>query len=451
MRINRIGPAHTVASTSQIAEVPTAQAPARPLHPDPPATQNKRAAIFDGLSAMPSELRQQIVNRLDLRSMARLSATSRQMAADARDGMRAFLAAHPRHDPITDFGNVSSANRLRSGLRMITHLPYPDGENYGIRLRAYSTLAQSIGTLPASERAKAFTTLAEHAGRFPRQSVLPALERLTYALIFVPARQRAEACRAMLQAAPATHDPLAPAEDGQVNEPAAEETAAEIAYAEDSRAQRAALRALPAQARLLVWASKSLSVAHFAPLAAEVAAQQPGPPARAEAVIFHEAALWQDRWRFNHYYELAADHLARSNRGEVLPHLADLSVVLPDPQMRYATHVRLQNACGELSQDDISKKNEIAVAVLLRLASALPQQPADKRVLAATSLLFQASRLDLERDRSVIVAIREQAEAVTPQVVEFRAHCDRLLGEVDSKLAEKRAAGQSFWSRWRFW
>ncbi|AQS78070.1 hypothetical protein DB763_18360 [Xanthomonas perforans] len=134
-----------------------------------------------------------------------------------------------------------------------------------------------------------------------------------------------------------------------------------------------------------------------------------------------------------------------------MPHLADLSVVLPDPQMRYATHVRLQNACGELSQDDISKKNEIAVAVLLRLASALPQQPADKRVLAATSLLFQASRLDLERDRSVIVAIREQAEAVTPQVVEFRAHCDRLLGEVDSKLAEKRAAGQSFWSRWRFW
>lgn len=451
MRINRIGPAHTVASTSQIEEASALQAPARPRHPDPPATQNKRAAIFDGLSAMPSELRQQIVNRLDRRSMARLSATSRQMAADAREGMRAFLAAHPRHDPITDFGDVPNVDRLRSALQMITHLPYPDGENHGIRLRAYSTLAECIGTLPTSERAQAFKTLAEQASRFPRQSVLPALERLAYALIFVPERERVAACRAMLQAAPATHDPVVQVEDGQVDELQAEETQAEIAYAEDARAESAVLRALPPQARLLVRASKSLSISNFAPLAAEVAAQQPGPPARAEAVIFQEAVLCQDHWRFHHCYELAADHLARSNRGEVLPHLADLSVGLSDPQMRYAAHVRLLNACSELSQDDISQKNDIAAAVLLRLASALPQQPAGKRVLAATALLFQASRLDLERNSSVIVAVREQAEEVTPQVVEFRAHCDRLLGEVDSKLAQRRAAAESFWSRWRLW
>ncbi|MCF5924694.1 F-box protein, partial [Xanthomonas perforans] len=141
--------------------------------PDAQPSQNNPAAVFDGLSAMPPELRQQVVSRLSTRSMARLGATSRQMAADVREGMQTFLTEHPHYDPVADVGYVDSAARLRVALRMIRNLPYRDGEGRGPRLRAYAMYVERLRTLAQSERMEAAVILAEHVGHLPDPVALP--------------------------------------------------------------------------------------------------------------------------------------------------------------------------------------------------------------------------------------------------------------------------------------
>lgn len=112
MPITSTGLSHAVASTSQPGEGSTSQPQtSRPL-PSPQPAQNKRAAIFDRLSALPPELRQNIVSRLDNRSKARLGAASRQLAADTRQGMPAPQAA------------AHTAIQSPTCLRSMTYFPY---------------------------------------------------------------------------------------------------------------------------------------------------------------------------------------------------------------------------------------------------------------------------------------------------------------------------------------
>lgn len=191
MPINRAGLPHAAASTSRSDETPTtSRTPPRGPLPDAQPSQNNPAAVFDGLSAMPPELRQQVVSRLSTRSMARLGATSRQMAADFREGMQTFLTEHPHYDPVADVGYVDSAARLRVALRMIRNLPYRDGEGRGPRLRAYAMYVERLRTLAQSERMEAAVILAEHVGHLPDPVALPVLENLACDMRFVPEAHR---------------------------------------------------------------------------------------------------------------------------------------------------------------------------------------------------------------------------------------------------------------------
>lgn len=426
-------------STSRL-EAAISDASTNRLLPDPQPAPIARTGIFDGLSALPCDLRKDIVRRLDLRSAVRLGSTSRQMAADAVDGIQAFLAANPHHDPLTDVGEVRTAEHLRTAVQMVMRLPY----DHGVRLRTYLTLVATLSSLPASERAEAFTVLAEHASRLPEQSALPALERLTDELVSLPKRQCLAAFRAVLQAAPAAHD--------------------QLAQRQGARSENAALRALPPQARLLVRAYSGLGARDFVSLVSEVAARQTSARTRVAAMTCHQAMLTQNSWQFERddysqferHYKKIVEHLAGlANGGEVLLDLADLLVSLPDPQMRDDAFMVLANSCDALARPDhvscreiltgdISKRKMIA-SLLLRLANVLPHLSPENRQAAIRSLLFEATYLDLERRKSVILAIRAQAEAITPRFLELRAGCDEMIDELYSERAAGCAARLRCW------
>ncbi|QKD87806.1 hypothetical protein WCN79_05745 [Xanthomonas axonopodis pv. vasculorum] len=237
MPITSTGLSHAVASTSQPGEESTSQPQTSRPFPSPPPAQNKRAAIFDRLSELPPELRRNIVSRLDDGSKARLGATSRLMATDTRPSMRtvlraavprsnpitdagqtlerklrlkrmenlgsaspgqaaaareklqAFLAANPDYNPITDFGEVSSLERMRAAMQLVDRLPsVGDGGRHSAR--AYVKRVYSIWKLPESERGKAFMTLFAHIDKLPGQSGLRALEPFIYQLARLPGEQR---------------------------------------------------------------------------------------------------------------------------------------------------------------------------------------------------------------------------------------------------------------------
>lgn len=152
MPINRTGLPHAVASTSQTQEALTSQASGSQGVLDPGTVPTQRAETFDGLSALPNDLRREILQRCGPRSLARLGSVSRQMAEDT-SGMRAFLTARPRYDPSLEFGAVHSAESMRVALDEVTHFPYPDDEDRSEQiLRGYGRLAARIPSLPQAQR-----------------------------------------------------------------------------------------------------------------------------------------------------------------------------------------------------------------------------------------------------------------------------------------------------------
>ncbi|MCP3045405.1 hypothetical protein [Xanthomonas euvesicatoria] len=527
MPITSTGLSHAVASTSQTGEGSTSQAQtSRPL-PSPQPAQNKRAAIFDRLSALPPELRQNIVSRLDNRSKARLGAASRQLAADTRQGMpapqaaaphrnpiadvpevddlfpihniarmmaplsadarqtlerklmlkrmenlgsaspeqaaaareklQAFLAANPDYDPITDFGEVTSLARMRAAMQLVDRLPAVGDAGHSARERAYVKLVYSIWKLPESERGEAFTTLFAHIDKLPGQSGLPALEPFIFELASLPGEQR-EAPLAVSERGRAfmtllAHINALPTQSGL---PALEHLTAwvtelpeceaalravlrtplaahdQVALDVMEQAEKTGLGALSPHARLLVLALARLPLPECMNVIIEVAAQLPGPRARAVAILYHHAVL-REGYNFSNSYMSVAEKLAASMTGrDVLPHLADLLVNLPLAEMRFDGHRFLVDACSRLYRDEMSEQertaaHDITASVLLRLTNAVSQQPREKRFEAAWKLAEQAKSLDPERHRSVILAIRAQADAITPRTADFRDWCDERI------------------------
>ena len=410
MPINRIGLPHAAASTSRSDETPTTSRtpPHGPLT-DSQLSQNKRAAVFDGLSAMPPELRQDVVSRLEPRNMARLGATSRQMAAEAREGMQSFLTEHPHYDPVADAGHVDSAARLHAALRMIRNLPYPGGEDHGARLRAYAAFVENLATLPAADRVEAIAALAEHVGHLTDPAALPVLEKLACDVRLVPEGRREPALRAVLQTPLAAHE--------------------QIATGVVLRAEQAGVEALPPRARLLALALAGLSQPDCVNVVTEVAAQLPGPPARAEAMIFHQALLGRTDAAYPGTYERTANQIARSpNGGEILRHLADLSSSLPNAQKRFDAVWALLNASSKVRNKDAR------AALLLRLVNVFPQQPV-AAFGPAQALLMQARLLGPRRGNALIAAIRENVEAITPDYVELMAMCDQVSSMLNARNA----------------
>ncbi len=202
MPINRTGLPHAVASTSQTQE--TSQASASQGVLDPGTVPPQRAESFDGFSALPSDLRRDIVRRCGPRSLVRLGSVSRQMAEDTRD-VRAFLTARPRYDPSLEFGAVHSAESMRVALDEVTHFPYPDDEDRSEQiLRGYGRLAARIPSLPQAQRFEAFTAVLNHATRYSGNTAFRVVARLTDDLGCLPAGLRALAFHAILPSLIAT-------------------------------------------------------------------------------------------------------------------------------------------------------------------------------------------------------------------------------------------------------
>lgn len=548
MPITNTGLSHAVASTSQTEEATTSQAQVNHPLPSAYAAQNPRSPIFDRLSALPRELRQNIVGRLDHRSKARLGSTSRKMAAEtsgrmqtlgaadarydgpvaylrdvyslfpihnldrmmapvsaqasqtvdrklrlkhmenlgsaspekaaaAREQLQVFLASNPDYNPIADFGEVNSLERLHAAMQLVEHLPSVGDEGRGARERAYFKLAYCIWGLPesergeafktlfahreklpgqvglpvltpfifqlhripggqpgaplaASDRGQAFMTLLAHINALPVQSGLPALEYLTESLVDLPDSECEPALRAVLQTPLAAHD--------------------QVALKVMEQAEKTGLGALSPHARLLVLALTRLPLPECMNIISEVAAEQPGPRARAVAVLYHQALLNEgDNLRDS--YESVAEKLASSMTGrDVLPHLAEMSISLPFAQTRFAVQQVLLDTCSKLYRDGMSKQerlasHEITASILMRLTEGLSQIPRAKRFESAWQLAQEAKSLDPERRRSVILAIRARADAILPGSVGFRTWCDEELERLTPKRAVACAPGLRFW------
>jgi len=403
--------------------------------------------------------------------MENLGSASPEKAAMAREKLQGFLAANPDYNPIADFGEVRSLERLHAAMQLVEHLPSVGDEGCSARARAYFDLAYCIWKLPesergeafttlfahrdklpgqagravlepfifqlsrlpggqpgapltASERGRAFTTLLAHINALPAQSGLRALEYLAESLVDLPECEAA--LRAVLQSPLAAHDQVAP----EVME----------------QAEKTGLGALSPHARLLVLALTRLPLPECMNVIVEVAAQQPGPRARAVAILYHQAILKEGE-NLRDSYKAVAKKLASSMNGrDVLPHLAELSINLPFAQMRLDAHQSLVNACSKFYCDGMSKQermasHEITASVLMRLTDGLSQLPIEKRFEAAWQLSEQAKSLDPARHRSVLLAIRERADTILPRSVEFRNWCDEIL----EKLISKRAPGLRFW------
>ncbi|KGE50684.1 hypothetical protein GW15_0219785 [Xanthomonas axonopodis pv. vasculorum] len=132
---------------------------------------------------------QTLERKLRLKRMENLGSASPGQAAAAREKLQAFLAANPDYNPITDFGEVSSLERMRAAMQLVDRLPsVGDGGRHSAR--AYVKRVYSIWKLPESERGKAFMTLFAHIDKLPGQSGLRALEPFIYQLARLPGEQR---------------------------------------------------------------------------------------------------------------------------------------------------------------------------------------------------------------------------------------------------------------------
>ncbi|WP_134980102.1 hypothetical protein WAE31_08920 (plasmid) [Xanthomonas axonopodis pv. vasculorum] len=208
---------------------------------------------------------------------------------------------------------------------------------------------------------------------------------------------------------------------------------AQVALDVMEQAEKSGLGALSPQVHLLVLVIHRLPLPECMNVISEVAAQQPGPRARAVALLYHHALVREGDDFRNSSYASVTKKLAWSVIGwDVLPHLAELSVNLPFAHMRFDVHRLLADACSKLYRDGMSEQermaaHDITASVLLRLTNALSQQPRETRFEAAWKVAEQAKSLDPERHRQVILAIRSQANAITPRSAEFRTWCDERI------------------------
>ncbi|XUP37639.1 F-box protein (plasmid) [Xanthomonas axonopodis pv. vasculorum] len=412
MPFYRIALPRFAASANRTDEASTSQSPASRTLPNAQSPHIEQHQRFDALTPLPRDLRQEIVRRLDRKSIARLGATSRKMAEAAREGMQAFLATHPCYDPLTDCRSVRSLERLRAALRMVMRLPYPGGEDHGTRLRACLKLIERLKNLPESERAEALMELLEHIKQLPGQPGLPALERLTAELEGLPTEQREAALLKVLQAASAVHDQGAQPDAVQGGD---------------------ALGVLSTQARLLelVLVGNLMPLPMLLSALADIAAGQPGTPAQAEATLLHQmfvriqrAGLFMQR-----YEQVVKVRAGLANGRKVLNHLVDLSVTLPDPQMRWNAFSALATASSQLS------RRKDTASVLVRLAKALPQQPQAARYQGGELLIEAALQLDPRRLKAVSAAVCAQAEAIPERSADFIAMCERATALANSRRA----------------
>ena len=405
MPTNRIGLAHAVASTSQMEEASTAQVQAAPRHSDPPAAQAERAAPLDLLSALPGGPRHEIMRRLGPRSMARLGRTSMQMAADAREGMQAFLAARPRYDPSVAFGDVTSVQGMRAALNAVTHFPYPDDEDHDEqRMHGYGRLTALIPSLPEQARFEAFTSVLDHAARLSARFGLSALVRLLDQGRALPEARREEAFQTILPRLLAVHAQAQQADAAQQDEP---------------------MSLSPPLARAISY----LPRAAIRRAVTEVAARRSGPRAQMEAVLHLQVLVMRPSRLFAQEYREVARQLARSANGvNALSHLIGLLPVLPDPQMRLSAFIALADAASVLDSDQNTS------AVLVQLAEALPQIPGAVRHECGMCLLMEARDLCPGEQISVISAVREQATAIPNRVAQFIMICHREMSKANARL-----------------
>ncbi len=400
------------ASASRTDEASTSRSPASRTLPNAQSPHIEQHQRFDALTPLPRDLRQEIVRRLDRKSIARLGATSREMAEAAREGMQAFLATHPRYDPLTDCRSVRSLEHLRAALRMVMRLPYPAGEDHGARLRACLKLVQRLKNLPESERAEGLMELLAQINQLPGQPGMPALERLKAQLEGLPTEQREAALLKVLQAASAVHDQGAQADAVQGGD---------------------ALGVLSTQARLLelVLVRNLMTLPTLLSALADIAAGQPGTPAQAEATLLHQMFVRIQRTGcfMQRYEQVVEARAGLANGRKVLNHLVHLSVTLPDPQMRWNAFCALATASSQLSH------RKDTASVLVRLARALPQQPEAERYQGGELLIQAALQLDPRRLKAVSAAVRAQADAIPEHSAHFIAMCERATALADSRRA----------------
>ncbi|MFA1260776.1 type III secretion system effector F-box protein XopI [Xanthomonas axonopodis pv. fascicularis] len=441
MPITRTGLPHAVASTSQTQE--TSQASASQGVLDPGTVPPRRAETFDGLSALPNDLRREIAQRCGPRSLVRLGSVSRQMAEDTRD-VRAFLTARPRYDPSLEFGDVHSAESMRVALDEVTHFPYPDDEDRSEQiLRGYGRLAARIPSLPQAQRFEAFTAVLNHATRHSGNMAFRVVARLTDDLGCLPEDLRALAFHAILPsliatrrqalqaAAGAAHvghiGAVAEADAGGVQGDGEPGPQGAVAPAQGGAAGGIG-GALPFN--LLASAIRHLPEEAVNLAITEAAALQTGPRLLAEVTLRLHLVGLEPIHRFQQAYAQLAERLARSGDGaEALTHLVALLNRLPDPGVRQAAFRELTRAVHALDS------TESGAAVLRRLAGALPHQPAAVRYLCSLDVLAAAASLFPSEQIPVIAAVRAQAAAIPNQAAELIARCDDAIATASMMLA----------------
>ncbi|WP_101097593.1 F-box protein, partial [Xanthomonas citri] len=387
MPINRTGLPHAVASTSQTQEALTSQASGSQGVLDPGTVPTQRAETFDGLSALPNDLRREILQRCGPRSLVRLGSVSRQMAEDT-SGMRAFLTARPRYDPSLEFGAVRSAESMRVALDEVTHFPYPDDEDRSEQiLRGYGRLAARIPSLPQAQRFEAFTEVLNHATRYSGNMAFRVVARLTDDLGCLPEDLRALAFHAILPSLIVTRRQALQAAAGAAHggHMGAEADAGGVQGDAEPGAQGAVAPAQGGAAggiggalpfHLLASAIRQLPEEAVNLAITEAAALQTGPRLLAEVTLRLHLVGLEPIHRFQQAYAQLAEYLARSGDGaEALTHLVALLNRLPNPGVRQAAFRELTRAVHALDS------TESGAAVLRRLAGALPHQPAAVRYL----------------------------------------------------------------------
>ncbi|WP_134980484.1 hypothetical protein [Xanthomonas axonopodis] len=161
--------------------------------------QNKRAATFDGLPALPRDLRAEVVQRMGPKGLARLNSTSTQMRQETNERLQQLLAARPRYDPALEFASIATVEDVRASLHAAEHFPYPADEDRNEQvLRSFGQIAARLPALPQQQRFEAFNAVLESVDQIQNAPKLAALSNLMNHVGALPGERREEAFRAVL-------------------------------------------------------------------------------------------------------------------------------------------------------------------------------------------------------------------------------------------------------------